>query len=206
MIKLKSFFRRGQGPSGSKNSGHQQQSGQIKQSASVSSLDAVGLKSSKSAKHFGSKDKLVDQGLKNSKDKLSSRGGSRERLADSLPVGGGEIPTSGLLITNSKPKKKTSLQSSQMPIIQQNVIANNNLIDHRDVVDYNNLATNEKRDLGDLSAAVTFDGQKEVSNWIYLFIFYFHVFYVKNSVEDPNSMIQINRILQKKNPSREVDY
>ncbi|XP_037916870.1 cytospin-A-like isoform X3 [Hermetia illucens] len=157
------IFSRGQGPSGSKNSGHQQQSGQIKQSASVSSLDAVGLKSSKSAKHFGSKDKLVDQGLKNSKDKLSSRGGSRERLADSLPVGGGEIPTSGLLITNSKPKKKTSLQSSQMPIIQQNVIANNNLIDHRDVVDYNNLATNEKRDLGDLSAAVTFDGQKEAT-------------------------------------------
>jgi len=103
MIKLKSLFRRGQGPSSSKNS---TVAPSIKGASSVSSLDGVGnnIKSSSKKNYHGSRDKL-----ENSKDK-----GSRDHLDN--------------IITNNKGDKRfnngnnigyNKQQQHQMPILQQ---------------------------------------------------------------------------------------
>ncbi|XP_055389168.1 cytospin-A-like isoform X7 [Condylostylus longicornis] len=161
MIKLKSFFRRGQGPSGSKNSTNQHldpnhhnnkqqqqihnSTNNLKTSSSVSSLDGIGLKSNSKAtklsqKLHGSNDKLQSHHhhhqnhhfKSSSKDKLDSRNGSKEHIVDSLDVQQQQQQPPAPPI---KYKKK---QPTQMPIIQQNVIANNNLLDQRDVIgEYN---------------------------------------------------------------------
>ncbi|XP_055389161.1 putative mediator of RNA polymerase II transcription subunit 26 isoform X2 [Condylostylus longicornis] len=154
-------LQRGQGPSGSKNSTNQHldpnhhnnkqqqqihnSTNNLKTSSSVSSLDGIGLKSNSKAtklsqKLHGSNDKLQSHHhhhqnhhfKSSSKDKLDSRNGSKEHIVDSLDVQQQQQQPPAPPI---KYKKK---QPTQMPIIQQNVIANNNLLDQRDVIgEYN---------------------------------------------------------------------
>ncbi|XP_001652575.2 cytospin-A isoform X8 [Aedes aegypti] len=123
MIKLKSLFRRGQGPSGSKHSSQSTNNiattngGSIKGASSVSSLDCVGIAAAppkSSAKHnralHGSKDKLDQYGGSNSKPyhhHHQQGRGSREKLTDLKHFG--KEPKAG--IRHPKP-------SNQMPIVQ----------------------------------------------------------------------------------------
>jgi hypothetical protein len=103
MIKLKSLFRRGQTPSGSKGPG----GGPIKGASSVSSLDdnlSSHTKSTKSSK-FGSKDKI---------DQIVYNKGSKEKLVDAKPK---DKPSKR---NQPQPPQPTlSLPQYQMPIQEQ---------------------------------------------------------------------------------------
>lgn len=116
MIKLKSLFRRGQGPSGSKHSSQSTNNiattngGAIKGASSVSSLDCVGVAAApkSTTKHnrvlHGSKDKLDQYG---SNSHQHHPKGSREKLTDLKHFG---KEKSGV--------RAISKSSNQMPIIQ----------------------------------------------------------------------------------------
>lgn len=172
MIKLKSLFRRGPGPSGSKNSasGSTGSSGsQLKGAASVSSLDTtIETPIAKPGKqHHGSKDRL----FKGSRDKLAV---SRE----SLDVK--ELKHQRQLQQQLQQQQQAAAfqqqqqlqqqlqqqqqQLRQMPLIQQQHGGNNNLIDQRDVGGYSvDPLTKELTE-------INFDGPREVSS-IYIFFF-----------------------------------
>lgn len=154
MNKIKSLFRRGPGPSGSKNSvaaapsgylpASAQQQQQIKTAASVSSLDNVGLRPKKPSKSHGSRDKLNDRTIDKEK-------GSTERLD-----------------TKDKLDKQKYKELKQMPVIQQQQhhAANNNLLNQRDIVNYT-IDQGLSRDLTEIN----FDGPREVS-FFFLFSFF----------------------------------
>lgn len=155
MIKLKSLFRRGQGPSGSKHSAqaanvlapstHQQ----LKASASTTSLDnidvaqppqaALNVKPSKQ----GIKER-IDQKIKGSCDKL----GSRENLVDTKDSHKSQQ-------RQRQQQRFMQQQQQQMPRIQQHV-GNNNLLDQRDVANY--VVDPLTKELTDIN----FDGPREV--------------------------------------------
>lgn len=120
MIKLKSLFRRGQGPSGSKHSSQSTNNiastngGSIKGASSVSSLDCVGIAAvppKSTAKHnralHGSKDKLDQYG---SNSQPFQAKGSREKLTD-LKHFGKEPKAAGIRGISTK-------TGNQMPIVQ----------------------------------------------------------------------------------------
>nr|XP_029719115.1 cytospin-A-like isoform X4 [Aedes albopictus]XP_029719116.1 cytospin-A-like isoform X4 [Aedes albopictus]XP_029719117.1 cytospin-A-like isoform X4 [Aedes albopictus]XP_029719118.1 cytospin-A-like isoform X4 [Aedes albopictus]XP_029719119.1 cytospin-A-like isoform X4 [Aedes albopictus] len=120
MIKLKSLFRRGQGPSGSKHSSQSTNNiastngGSIKGASSVSSLDCVGIAAvppKSTAKHnralHGSKDKLDQYG---SNSQPFQAKGSREKLTD-LKHFGKESKAAGIRGISAK-------TGNQMPIVQ----------------------------------------------------------------------------------------
>lgn len=157
MNKIKSLFRRGPGPSGSKNSvaaaptgylpasvqqqQQLQQQQQIKTAASVSSLDNVGLRPKKPSKSHGSRDKLNDRTIDKEK-------GSTERLD-----------------SKDKLDKQKYKELKQMPVIQQQQhhAANNNLLNQRDIVNYT-IEQGLSRDLTEIN----FDGPREVSYFFFL--------------------------------------
>lgn len=140
MIKLKSLFRRGPGPSGSKHSSSSSHTQQLKSASSASSLDNIesgggAIKTKSSKKHQDSKDRS-DQKYKGSRDKL----GSRESL---------DVKDNTKQLYQRDPHQQR-LQS--MPIIQQQHVGNNNMIDQRDVANY----------AVDPLADINFDGPREV--------------------------------------------
>lgn len=163
MNKIKSLFRRGPGPSGSKNSvaaapgylpasqqqQQQLQQQQIKTAASVSSLDNVGLRPKKPSKSHGSRDKLNDR--TNDKEK-----GSTERLD-----------------SKEKLDKQKYKELKQMPVIQQQQhhAANNNLLNQRDIVNYT-IEQGLSRDLTEIN----FDGPREVSVVAFFLIYVLNVY------------------------------
>lgn len=193
MIKLKSLFRRGQGPSGSKHSANggnaaaPSTQNQLKGSSSVSSLDNIDqIKTTKSSSksHHGSKDRLIDHKIK---------GGSRDKLAASRE---------SLDIKESKRHRTTDQQRhNQMPLIQQHV-GNNNLIDQRDVTNYSvDTLTKELTD-------ISFDGPREVSEFIFLFFTYFSILQLTHSstniiiiysIEVDNCLTKTHKITQHSN-------
>lgn len=153
MIKLKSLFRRGQGPSGSKHSAnaanvlaaptHQQ----LKASASTTSLDNIDVAqpplpplNTKPSKQ-GIKER-IDQKIKGSRDKL----GSRENLVDTKD---------SHKQRQHQQQRLLQQQQQQMPRIQQHV-GNNNLLDQRDVANY--VVDPLTKELTDIN----FDGPREV--------------------------------------------
>lgn len=146
MIKLKSLFRRGQGPSGSKHSSSSNHTQQLKSASSASSSDNIDI-ITKPSKHYQESKDRSDQKYRGSRDKLGSR--------DSLDV---KDTTKQLFQPeNHQPR----LQS--MPLIQQQHVGNNNMIDQRDVSNYS----------VDPLADINFDGPKEVCMaFLLLFEFY----------------------------------
>ncbi len=139
MIKLKSLFRRGPGPSGSKHSSSTNQ--QLKSASSASSSDNIDS-IARPPKHYQESKDRSDQKYRGSRDKLGSR--------ESLDV---KDTTKQLFQPdNHQPR----LQS--MPLIQQHV-GNNNMIDQRDVSNYSTV---------DPLADINFDGPKEVCDFIKL--------------------------------------
>lgn len=125
MIKLKSLFRRGQGPSGSKQSGQLSAANsddRLKKSSSVSSVDAIGVVSTKKSStqsstktqlFSGSRDKLND----NYQPRTPPRGNhsGKERNLNK-PSGGGK--------TAKQIVEAHALQQQQQH--QQNISGNNN--------------------------------------------------------------------------------
>lgn len=149
MIKLKSLFRRGQGPSGSK---HSSSSNHTQKSASTASssdnIDSTGI-TSKPPKHYQESKDRTDQKYRGSRDKLGSR--------DSLDV---KETTKQTFQQDSHHLHQPRLQS--MPLIQQQQhVGNNNMIDQRDVSNYT----------VDPLAEINFDGPKEVSREERKFLF-----------------------------------
>lgn len=167
MNKIKSLFRRGPGPSGSKNSvaaaptgylpasvqqqQQLQQQQQIKTAASVSSLDNVGLRPKKPSKSHGSRDKLNDRTIDKEK-------GSTERLD-----------------AKDKLDKQKYKELKQMPVIQQQQhhAANNNLLNQRDIVNYT-IEQGLSRDLTEIN----FDGPREVSFFLFIINIAHNMFFV----------------------------
>lgn len=135
MIKLKSLFRRGQGPSGSKHSSNSTQ--QLKSASSASSSDNIDNSGiiTKPSKHYQESKERSDQKYRGSRDKLGSR--------ESLDVK--ETTKQLLQQENHQPRQS-------MPLIQQQHVGNNNMIDQRDVSNYS----------VDPLADINFDGPKEV--------------------------------------------
>ena len=173
MIKLKSLFRRGQGPSGSKHSANSASNAevaatktQLKGTSSVSSLEHIEpiKNSKKSHQHGGSKDRLIDQKIKGSRDKL---GASRESL-DIKETKRNRIEQQQhqqqLLQQQQQQQQYQQHQqqqlNNQMPLIQQHV-GNNNLIDQRDVANYASVVDPLAKELTDIN----FDGPREVSEF-----------------------------------------
>lgn len=162
MIKLKSLFRRGPGPSGSKNSasGSTGSSGsQLKGAASVSSLDTtIEPPIAKPGKqHHGSKDRL----FKGSRDKLAV---SRESLDVKESKHQRQLQQQQQAAAFQQQQQlqhqlqQQQQQLRQMPLIQQQHGGNNNLIDQRDVGGYSvDPLTKELTE-------INFDGPREVSS------------------------------------------
>lgn len=147
MIKLKSLFRRGQGPSGSKHSSNSNNTQQLKSASSASSsdnIDSTGI-ITKPSKHYQDSKQRSDQKYRGSRDKLGSR--------ESLDVK--ESTKQIFQPDNHQPR----LQS--MPLIQQQHVGNNNMIDQRDVSNYS----------VDPLADINFDGPKEVCKTFLLLFF-----------------------------------
>lgn len=168
MIKLKSLFRRGQGPSGSKHSNNSSSSNalipssvnqHLKGSSSVSSLDNIDQQQTKSIKN-GAKDRF-DLKIKGSRDKLGSRDNldikehktvsATQRHRSSGGSGGGGGNNGGLNIETQRPQPMPRIQ-------QQHVVGNNNLIDQHDVTTYA-VGDSLAKELTDIN----FDGPREVS-------------------------------------------
>lgn len=142
MIKLKSLFRRGQGPSsGSKHSSNSNNTQHPKSASTASSsdnIDSAGIITKPSKHYHDSKDRS-DQKYRGSRDKLGSR--------ESLDV---KETTKQLYQQDSHQQRLHS-----MPLIQQQHVGNNNMIDQRDVSSY----------AVDPIGEINFDGPKEVCNF-----------------------------------------
>lgn len=139
MIKLKSLFRRGQGPSGSKHSSSSNHTQQLKSTSTASSsdnIDSTGI-ITKPSKHYPESKDRSDQKYRGSRDRLASR--------ESL-----DIKDSTTKHLHQQDNHQPRLQS--MPLIQQQHVGNNNMIDQRDVSNYS----------ADPLADINFDGPKEV--------------------------------------------
>lgn len=140
MIKLKSLFRRGQGPSGSKHSSSSNQTQHLKSASSASSsdnLDATGI-ITKPSRHYPESKDRSDQKYRGSRDKL----GSRESL---------DVKETTKQLFQQDINHQPRLQQS-MPLVQQQHVGNNNMIDQRDVSNY----------VVDPLADINFDGPREV--------------------------------------------
>ena len=136
MIKLKSQFRREKGPSGSKHSSSSNQ--QLKSASTASSSDNIDSTGIKPPKHYHESKDRTDQKYRGSRDKL----GSRESL---------DVKDTTKQSFQQDSHHQPRLQS--MPLIQQQHVGNNNMIDQRDVSNYT----------VDPLAEINFDGPKEVS-------------------------------------------
>jgi hypothetical protein len=164
MIKLKSLFRRGQAPSGSKGA---QPAHQIKGASSVSSLDD-NLSTKQSSKKFGSKDKL---------DHIVYNKGSKEKLVD---------------VKQPKDKSKRQQQQQQLPPAQQQLqqqfaqmpiqeqdtqqyhLGNNNVMDQRSTITSSAYTSDNPSIIKD--QVDHFDGHKQQQQQLEVSAYYFHSF------------------------------
>lgn len=186
MIKLKSLFRRGQGPSGSKHSSQSTNNiastngGSIKGASSVSSLDCVGIAAvppKSTAKHnralHGSKDKLDQYG---SNSQPFQAKGSREKLTD-LKHFGKEPKAAGIRGISTKTGNQMPIVQPQPPVHQHHQLeqfqgagqlpraGSRSELDQRDDDAYSS-ATEEIVISKDLTA-ISFGGPMEVSKLDY---------------------------------------
>lgn len=140
MIKLKSLFRRGQGPSGSKHSSQSTNNiastngAALKGASSVSSLDCIGVTSVQKAGNksnralHGSKDRLEQYG--SNQHQYYSKG-SKEKLADFRPFG--NIAKSGMSVAQAQPGQFVQPQVGYQSLQQQlDRTVNRDDLDQRD--------------------------------------------------------------------------